>query len=101
MIDLCDPDHIKLAIIAAATLGCMFGCLVTQYICNRDWSRYRLLVQQQLAQQQFLDQRLVHHPLREMVDKDLDHCRAGQVIELQAVPTSVTNKLSISLETIE
>jgi Na+/glutamate symporter len=98
MIDVCDPDHIKLAIIAAATLGCMFGCLVTQYICNRDWSRYRLLVQQQLAQQQFLDQQLVHHPLREMVDKD---CRAGQVIELLAEPTSVTNKLSISLETIE
>jgi hypothetical protein len=87
MIDLigCDPDHIKLAIIAAATLGCMFGCLVTQYICNRDWRRYRLLVQQQLAQQQFLVHReLVHHPLKEMVDKDLDHFR-GQVIEAQAV----------------
>ena len=79
MIDLigCDPDHIKLAIIAAATLGCMFGCLVTQYICNRDWRRYRLLVQQQLAQQQFL--------VQEMVDKDLDHFCAGQVIEAQAV----------------
>ena len=87
MIDLigCDPDHIKLAIIAAATLGCMFGCLVMQYICNRDWRRYRLLVQQQLAQQQFLvDRELVHHPLKEMIDKDLDHFR-GQVIEAQAV----------------
>ena len=81
-----DPDHIKLAIIAAATLGCMFGCFVTQYICNRDWRRHRLLVQQQLAQQQFLVHReLVHHPLKEMVDKDLDHFRAGQVIEAQVV----------------
>jgi hypothetical protein len=89
MIDLCDPDHIKLAIIAAATLGCVFGCLVTQFLCNRDCRRLflsRLLVEQQQAQQQFLDQRLVHHPLKEMVAKDhLDHCRAGQVIELQAV----------------
>jgi hypothetical protein len=86
MIDLCDPDHIKLAIIAAAVLGCMFGCLVTQYMCNRDWRKYLSLVQQ-LAQQQFLVHReLVHHPLKEMVDKDhLDHCRAGQVIEAQAV----------------
>jgi hypothetical protein len=89
MIDLigCDPDHTKLAIIAAATLGCMFGCLVTQYICNRDWRRYlsQLLVQQQLPQQQFLVQReLVHHPLKEMADKDLEVC-AGQVIKPQAV----------------
>jgi hypothetical protein len=87
MIDFigCDPDHIKLAIIAAATLRCMCGCLVMQYICNRDWRRYRLLVQQQLAQQQFLVHReLVHHPLKEMID-DLDHFRAGQVIEAQAV----------------
>ena len=87
MIDLCDPDHIKLAIIAAATLGCMFGCLVTQFLCNRDWRRLflsRLLVERELARQQFLDQRLVHHPLKKMVDKDLDHCRA-EVIELQAV----------------
>jgi hypothetical protein len=88
MIDLtsCDPDHIKVAIIAAAALGCMFGCLVTQYICNRDWRRYlsQLLVQQQ-AQQQFLIQReLLHHPLKEMADKDLEDC-AGQVIKPQAL----------------
>jgi hypothetical protein len=84
MIDLtgCDPNHIKLAIIAAAILGCMFGCLVTQYMCNRDWRRYRLLVEQQQTQRQFLVQRLVHHPLKEMVD--FDHGR-GQVIEAKAV----------------
>jgi len=84
MIDLtgCDPNHIKLAIIAAAILGCMFGCLVTQYMCNRDWRRYRLLVEQERAQQQLLVQHLVHHPLKEMVD--LDH-GCGQVIEAQVV----------------
>jgi hypothetical protein len=97
MFDLigCDPDHIQLTIIAAAVLGCMFGCLVTQYMCNRDWRRYRLLVQQQLAQQQFLDQRLVHHPLKEMVDKDLDRCR-GQVIELQAVVEQIAIQMPSS-----
>jgi len=81
MIDLigCNPDHINFAIIAAATLGCLFGCLVTQYMCNRDWRRYRLLVEQHQAQQQFLVQRLVHHPLKEMVE--IDH----GVIEAQAV----------------
>jgi hypothetical protein len=82
MIDLCDPFYIKLAILAAAVLDCMFGCLVTQYMCNRDWRRYRLLIEQQQAQQRFLVQRLVHHPLKEIVD--FDH-GCGQVIEAKAV----------------
>jgi hypothetical protein len=84
MIDLigCNPGHVNFAIIVAAALGCLFGCLATQYMCNRDWRRYRLLVERQQAQQQFLVQRLVHHTLKEMVD--LDHGR-GQVIEAQAV----------------
>jgi hypothetical protein len=82
MIDLYNPDHIKLAIIAAAILGCLFGCLVTQFLCNRDWRRYRMLVEQQQAQQKLLVHREpVHHPLKV---KDLDH-RRGQVIEAQVV----------------
>ena len=94
MIDLCNPDQIKLAIIAAAVLGCLFGCLVTQFLCNRDWRRYRLLIDQQQAQQQLLVHREpVHHPLK--VKDDLDHGR-GSARRCRTSVTSVSRSMPLA-----